>query len=83
MTSDTRDATLPDSLNSLDALVSFFTSPCDSKLICIAVLHDERGNRKQELIEEKKLKPKAVCQPHKNQNNVDHSGVERGDHGEG
>lgn len=50
------------SLNTLD---SFFTSPCDSKLINIAVLRGERGTQKRELIEEKKLKHKAVCLPYK------------------
>ncbi|MEQ2309481.1 hypothetical protein AMECASPLE_039200 [Ameca splendens] len=50
---------------SLDTLDSSFTIPCDSKLINIAVLRNERGKRKRELIQGKKLKHKAVCLPYK------------------
>ncbi len=50
----------------LDSLESFFDSPCDSKLINIARLRDERRSGKRKLIEQKELKKKVVCLPYGN-----------------
>lgn len=50
----------------LDSLESFFENPCDSKLINIALLRDERRNGKRKLIEQKDLRKKAVCLPYGN-----------------
>lgn len=50
----------------LDSLESFFDSPCDSKLINIARLKDERRPGKRKLIEQKELNKKVVCLPYGN-----------------
>lgn len=50
----------------LDHLDSFFDTPCNSKLINIALLRDERRPGKRKLIELKDLRKKAVCLPYGN-----------------
>ncbi|CAL8297511.1 unnamed protein product [Gadus morhua 'NCC'] len=80
-TPDTRDATLPDSLNNFYARFDRLNTdtpskaPCDSMDTAFQITHAQV------------LRALKQVKPHKeqlvDQNNVDHSGVERGDHGDG